>query len=934
MAAVIVMTSMLTASADSAMVEMGDVNYDGALNVSDVVAMRGIIMGNSASRLSVIKCDMTGDGELNVTDVVALRGIIMSAAITERPANQPIESGKTYALYSCVSDKAAAVRHSSEETGANVCQWEYDGTATGQWRAEAVDDTYFRLISTGTGLALSVSGEYKNGANVDQNVYSGADGQLFRFVTDDNGDYIIYPKGTDEFVLDVSSSSQDNGANIQVYGLNHSSAQKWYAVSVEPAEFELNDEFADLVMESWLDVFCTSGDSGTNSFINYRYFWDYAEMTEVILDGYDRTGDTKYLDYFNSLYNGFVNRFGEDWLWNEYNDDIMWMVIACCRAYIATGNETYMQQAKYHFDEVYSRGLSNELGGGGLYWVRGNLYTKNACINGPAVIASCYLYDMTQDSDYLSKATSLMAWEIRNLFDTSTGRVNDNIHYTDSTFNETAIDTAVYTYNQGTFIGAATMLYERTGNADYINYAKLAGDFTVNEMCGGGVMTGENSGDDGPGFKGIFARWFGYYIDSQQDYTHIDWLAENLRVGWNNRNYLNIVATRWGRKTTSELTRPFSYSTFVALAQMFPYDVYNIPKPEPEPQAFITNANELMQATEENFWLSDNGYLREDRTETSPAYVWNYGAYLESLYAACKNNPDDEVLKARYISYLDNLENYRSNHMTDSYAAAYDGSGTVFYDDNMWLVMAFYKAYDLLGDQKYLDSAESLAAFCYTGWDDVLGGGIYWSNDKNEKNTCSNAPMALASCDLYNITGKQEYLDWAIRIYAWTKENLQDPTDYLYFDHLMLDGSLNTAKYTYNTGCMLASAASLYLITEDAQYLEDAKNIGNSAEPYFFREREGVYVLSGGSREPWFHAWLVDGYLRLDEAAPGEYAENIRHLVSAVGNGWNTRDTATGLVYSDWRGRRGDIDTLRDQAGTARILYDLGEWLADNPIAE
>lgn len=188
--------------------------------------------------------------------------------------------------------------------------------------------------------------------------------------------------------------------------------------------------------------------------------------------------------------------------------------------------------------------------------------------------------------------------------------------------------------------------------------------------------------------------------------------------------------------------------------------------------------------------------------------------------------------------------------------------------------------------------------------------------------------MVLAAIDLYKITKKAQYLTWAEQIYAWTKAKLQDPEDYLYYDHISLDESISQTKYTYNTGCMLAAASTLYEVTKNEAYLTDAKNMAGSATGHFFREKNGVYILKSGiSQDSWFHTWLVDGYLRLN-ALTGAYSENIQILISAVKNGYDTRDTGTGLVYSGWRSEKGRNDRLHDQAGTIRILYDLYAWSA------
>lgn len=62
----------------SSIIELGDLTGDGEINVSDVVALRQIIMRGGATGSEIAAGDMDGNGELNVSDVVALRQKVMN----------------------------------------------------------------------------------------------------------------------------------------------------------------------------------------------------------------------------------------------------------------------------------------------------------------------------------------------------------------------------------------------------------------------------------------------------------------------------------------------------------------------------------------------------------------------------------------------------------------------------------------------------------------------------------------------------------------------------------------------------------------------------------------------------------------------------------------------------------------------------------------
>ena len=76
----------------------------------------------------------------------------------------------------------------------------------------------------------------------------------------------------------------------------------------------------------------------------------------------------------------------------------------------------------------------------------------------------------------------------------------------------------------------------------------------------------------------------------------------------------------------------------------------------------------------------------------------------------------------------------------------------------------------MTGKQAYLEKAKLIWKFILSGKDDVLGGGIYWCEQKKEsKNTCSNAPGAVFALKLFQATQDDAYLKEGKELYEWTK---------------------------------------------------------------------------------------------------------------------------------------------------------------------
>jgi len=307
-----------------------------------------------------------------------------------------------------------------------------------------------------------------------------------------------------------------------------------------------------------------------DAFINAYYkdgefykadFWDNAEIFETIVDAYERTGDEKFLNHIREISAATIKKNGKNWAHNIYNDDIMWLVIAYSRAYMLTGIEEFLDYAKENFHVAWDRAYDDALGGG-LWW-RTDKQCKNACICGPGSIAACLLGKITGEEKCFAGAASVMDWVFRTLFEPETGRVYDCINI-DGSVNRWAS-----TYNQGTFIGACTLLWEHTGDEKYLKYAAKAAEFAKYHMYHGGVMNNETTGGDLIGFKGILTRWLRMFALKANRPEFIDWLRINAAAAWSNRNKDGLIWTAWGDKTNDDISEYDVFGMSTAVALMF-----------------------------------------------------------------------------------------------------------------------------------------------------------------------------------------------------------------------------------------------------------------------------------------------------------------------------------------------------------------------------
>ena len=344
---------------------------------------------------------------------------------------------------------------------------------------------------------------------------------------------------------------------------------------------------------------------------------------------------------------------------------------------------------------------------------------------------------------------------------------------------------------------------------------------------------------------------------------------------------------------------------------------------------FAGEAHDFLALVRANFWNNDGGFGKEKLIGNEKAFLWPYGGHAEAIAAQAHFYPDCEHAKQLYLDTLEGIKPYmvcRDDGYL-AYAAANGGTGDVYYDDNAWLVIIYLDAYKFFGDEKWLDLAIRTCDFCYSSWDDKQGGGLYWmENNFAGKNTCINAPTAKVSAQLYKVTKNEKHLEWAKKIYAWTKEKLMDKKDYLYFDNIGADsGRVDETKYSYNTGCMIGTAAHLYDITGDEQYLTDAKNSAMSAINGGLGKMEDNGYYRFDKNMPWFNSWLLDGMLTLYKFDKND--DYVLSFASALKFALSCKN-ASGYIPSNWaQGNFPDTAVnILDQSGTARVMYDIALW--------
>ena len=156
----------------------------------------------------------------------------------------------------------------------------------------------------------------------------------------------------------------------------------------------------------------------------------------------------------------------------SYYDDNEWVGIELARIYELNHEAFALQQAKQMMAFVMNGWQTTGPNGKPLACPGGVPFSnstannsRNTVTDGPGAELALQLYKITGEGQYLQFAQAAYAW-VRQCLLNSEGLYADHIQ------NSGEVEPMVWSYNQGSMIGAGAMLYQATGNAAYLYEAR------------------------------------------------------------------------------------------------------------------------------------------------------------------------------------------------------------------------------------------------------------------------------------------------------------------------------------------------------------------------------------------------------------------------------------------------------------------------------
>ncbi|HJX78395.1 glycoside hydrolase family 76 protein [Glutamicibacter sp.] len=302
----------------------------------------------------------------------------------------------------------------------------------------------------------------------------------------------------------------DPGSDSPSAARDISDAEHWNRLA-ESAETDVHGRFGHRLMGipgTWIGALRALPDqplpnSGARPWSEWHYWWQAHYLDAIIdaafsaLQAGERSTARAEWKRAQRLLRGVLIRNLASFP-NYFYDDMAWLLLAATRL-----NELSLQLSARPalLSTLAMRALGRQLVlgqddklGGGLYWSRKRDF-KNTPSNGPAALYFARINDV-------QTSNRLLAWLRHNLHDERTGLYLDGIRLTAS---GPQLENAIYTYNQGTVLGALLA----SGSTEHLAQAQsLIESVKVhlsNDDHGIGLRLG--TGGDGDLFTGILCRY-------------------------------------------------------------------------------------------------------------------------------------------------------------------------------------------------------------------------------------------------------------------------------------------------------------------------------------------------------------------------------------------------------------------------------------------
>jgi MYXO-CTERM domain-containing protein len=298
-------------------------------------------------------------------------------------------------------------------------------------------------------------------------------------------------------------------------------------------------DYGDAAYNAWTSAFLVTKNVGNNTGMTFFAKaltgsdhnvpddnWRLASEIMVVEDTYLHTGKPDQLQLIDTMLSNFMQFYGTDYSSDSWNDDLGWISIAFVRGYQITGEQKFLDLSANVWNLAYNRGWDTQLGGG-IWENPQSRPGKEALSNNPFVISGVAIYEGTKDNAYLTKSKAIYDWVHTNLFDATTGQVNQGMNP------PMTLSAGDNVYNSGGFIVAANALYKVLGTAGYHDDALKA----INHVLGKGSILHDSDNTQNSSWAYWFVKGLSDFCNANNAWAQYKtYMDDNAESSWANRN--------------------------------------------------------------------------------------------------------------------------------------------------------------------------------------------------------------------------------------------------------------------------------------------------------------------------------------------------------------------------------------------------------------
>ncbi len=302
--------------------------------------------------------------------------------------------------------------------------------------------------------------------------------------------------------------------------------------------------------------------------------------------------------------------------------------------------------------------------------------------------------------------------------------------------------------------------------------------------------------------------------------------------------------------------------------------------------------HDIYDKIQQDYRIPGSYLYYEDIDHGAVAFAWDLVIMFKAhIY---RGNDGQNYLNEYNSRFWCNKNNYWG------FSATADNCGERYYDDNA----GWCKGILELGGN--IDQAKEIMDFVMTGeYNNAI---IWFEGGPLEESASATPPSILCNAKLYNLTGIQQYLNDAARLWTWIRNY-----------HWGTGGGYRACENAIS----LLGAIELYKATNDMQYYNDAIDMAHRIEGTYIDANTGALMETG----QWGGHHVTDAYVELYKLTGDRHWIDVvkRYLLFLHEK---CKDSATGRYPEYWNDTDGPYPTaLLYQASVCKAFYRLADAL-------